>query len=239
VGKMKNNRKKLNSLIRSKHPNEIINRYGHLFLEYLREEKLRTFDNLMNFVEIIVTNAGIHGNVLDFGCGFGIHSIILSDFCDHVTSIDLNEEKISTLKKILAEIGVKNVKPVLSCHPSKLPFAEKTFDVTYCSEVISHVDDVAITLSEIHRVLKNDGKVIIADTGKWSWYGIWMVYVKRHKDENYFTLRQMRRILRSSGFKDVQRVKGAGAPRNPLKRVKSLWWLVKYVDPKYILVANK
>lgn len=44
------------------------------------------------------------------------------------------------------------------CH---LPFADEFFGVVLCSHVLEHVEDDAVALSEIHRVLKPDGWAIL------------------------------------------------------------------------------
>lgn len=56
-----------------------------------------------------------------------------------------------------------NVDVVANAH--KLPFEDDTFDCVTCVETLEHDDNPFKTLSEIHRVLKLGGKVILAASG--------------------------------------------------------------------------
>ena len=43
----------------------------------------------------------------------------------------------------------------------ELPFADKSFDVVFCSHILEHTVSPIIVLDEIKRVLRDDGKVVI------------------------------------------------------------------------------
>lgn len=43
----------------------------------------------------------------------------------------------------------------------RLPFADRSFDVVYCSHVLEHVDDDRVAMREIRRVLRDDGWAIL------------------------------------------------------------------------------
>ncbi len=44
----------------------------------------------------------------------------------------------------------------------QLPFGGSTFDVVICGNVLDHVDRPGLTLAEIRRVLRSDGRVVIS-----------------------------------------------------------------------------
>ena len=44
---------------------------------------------------------------------------------------------------------------------SPLPFSDDRFDAVYCFDLLEHLDDIPSVLTEIHRVLRNGGKVLI------------------------------------------------------------------------------
>jgi SAM-dependent methyltransferase len=56
-----------------------------------------------------------------------------------------------------------NVDVVSNSH--KLPFKDNTFDLVTCVETLEHDDKPFKTLEEIHRVLKDGGKVILCASG--------------------------------------------------------------------------
>ena len=43
----------------------------------------------------------------------------------------------------------------------KLPFKTNEFDEVFCSHVLEHVDDLIFTMSELHRITKAKGRIII------------------------------------------------------------------------------
>jgi len=51
---------------------------------------------------------------------------------------------------------------VVNCVGESLPFADKTFDMVTCTEVLEHVLYPEKVIAEIHRVVKNDGYVLIS-----------------------------------------------------------------------------
>lgn len=53
-----------------------------------------------------------------------------------------------------------------------LPFGNGLFDYVVCSEVIEHIAERSRVLSEIERVLKDDGAVILSTPNWWSLYGL-------------------------------------------------------------------
>ncbi|GIT08867.1 MAG: hypothetical protein CM1200mP30_24970 [Pseudomonadota bacterium] len=50
-----------------------------------------------------------------------------------------------------------------------LPFPEESFDAACCTQVLLYVNDVAQVISEIKRVLKPAGRIIIVET---DWRGV-------------------------------------------------------------------
>jgi len=207
-----------------------------VFQNYLNEEKLReTFDHLVTYVKTIADRAGIIGKVLDLGCGFGLHSMILQECADTLVSVDVDSHKIHLLDRIRRALLRTKVAPLVGS-ATCLPFRDGSFNVVYMNETISHVPDIERTVREIKRTISNNGILVVADTGKWSWYGIFMRF--REANENYFTLRGMKKILKNAGFRSVNRVTHVGAARNPFKNENSiLWHLVALVDPKYVVRA--
>lgn len=53
-----------------------------------------------------------------------------------------------------------------------LPFADQTFDLVHANQVIEHVPDVDLFISEIFRVLKPGGRAIISTENGSSWHNI-------------------------------------------------------------------
>ena len=98
--------------------------------------------------------------ILDLGCGTGALLKILEDRfpSSELTGIDLTEEMLAVAKQKLSD----NVELLLGS-ATNLPFDSKSFDWILMSNVIGHLSDKKAALKEVHRVLKNPGKIVITD----------------------------------------------------------------------------
>ena len=94
------------------------------------------------------------GSVLDIGCSAGEISSFLLDGKRKVYGIDISQEKIN-------KASVKGIITKVADISKGLPYEDKTFDVVLAAEIIEHLIDTDYFLAEIHRVLKDDGKLVI------------------------------------------------------------------------------
>ena len=94
-------------------------------------------------------------SILDAGCGEGITlEKLVQRFPEaSVIGIDTEPENI--------EICTHHGLPVQSGSVYEIPFADASFDTVLFSEVIEHLDHPELALSEIRRVLRPEGRIII------------------------------------------------------------------------------
>ena len=94
-------------------------------------------------------------DILDAGCGEGITlEKLIRFFSDRrVLGIDTEQENL--------DICRRHQLPVQEGSLYALPFADASFDTVLFSEVIEHLDTPEKALSEIYRVLRPGGRVII------------------------------------------------------------------------------
>jgi len=92
--------------------------------------------------------------LLDIGCGDGTISI-------HFLKLGFEVYGIDAAIKALEKAGQKEIKTKLGDFEEKLPYKNDSFDVVFAGEVIEHIFDVKNFLSEIHRILKKNGILIL------------------------------------------------------------------------------
>jgi SAM-dependent methyltransferase len=142
------------------------------------------------------------GKVLDVGCGDGF---ILKPLVGHheVHGVDISEIAVGQANAA----GVKAKKHDLE---DPLPYENATFDAIFCGETIEHQVDTDWLLSEINRVLKPGGHLVLTYPNIRTPVGILMLtfldmppmYAARYRAPHYrdFTLRTVKLALRNNGF---------------------------------------
>lgn len=99
--------------------------------------------------------------ILDVGCGTGKFTFSLYEFDSNlkIHGVDLSEDMIGKAKSKLRnepiEFKVGDVE--------NLPYESGSFDAITCSHSFHHYPDQRKALSEMHRVLKKNGKLMIID----------------------------------------------------------------------------
>lgn len=98
--------------------------------------------------------------LLDLGCDRGDITILLTKKAKEVIGIDSNEDAIKAAR------NHKSTATFMVAKGERLPFPDKYFDVVLMSEVIEHVENEKETISEVHRILKKNGKLILSTPHK-------------------------------------------------------------------------
>ena len=103
-------------------------------------------------------------NILDAGCGTGAVSRTLARIVSPgtVTAIDINELVIDRAEKFAVEEGIDNIRFELG-DVTNLGFANDSFDTSYCRIVLMAVPNPVEAASELKRVTRRGGQVLISD----------------------------------------------------------------------------
>ena len=117
-------------------------------------------------------------DVLDDGTGAGFFPVILSRLGHRVTAIDYSDAMVTRAAERFAALGL--TVETRQMDAQNLEFDDESFDVVVSRNVIWNLDDPAKAYSEIHRVLRPGGKVILDDGN---------IYLYQH-DEAYAAARE-------------------------------------------------
>jgi len=102
--------------------------------------------------------------ILDAGSGFGNMSKTASKICDNKISITLYDPLVPMLKN--TGTFFEETPDMANGVFEHIPFRDKEFDAVLCGYSLRDAINLRIAVSEIHRVLKKDGRFVIVDLGK-------------------------------------------------------------------------
>lgn len=140
-----------------------------------------------------LTRMGLKSNsgVLDVGTGTGANLRMLQGLdARNVIGLDSNELAISYCQS-------KNLGQVRRGDICAIPFADQSFDFVLATDVIEHVDDDAVALKEVTRVLKPGGRALVAVPAFESLWGLQDI-VAHHKRR--YRLRSLLEKMRAAGL---------------------------------------
>lgn len=110
---------------------------------------------------------GPNHTILDIGCGAGYFLNLIrgayheKGFEPTVVGADISAYQVSYMAERMRREGIPRVIAVTG-NGEYLPFANESFDLVTCSEVIEHIQNPRRALSEMRRVLKPDGVLLLS-----------------------------------------------------------------------------
>ena len=97
--------------------------------------------------------------ILEVGVGTGINASLYPWHC-HVTGIDFSALMLEKARERVVKKGVKNIR-LQEMDAANLTFPDDAFDIVYAPYVISVVSDPVKVVSEMRRVCRPGGKIVI------------------------------------------------------------------------------
>ena len=94
--------------------------------------------------------------VLDLGCGAGRFVAALRDAGADPVGVELAEGALERARRNVPGADLRAL-----AADGAIPLEDSSVDLVWCSEVIEHVPDTAGLLSEVRRVLRTGGRVLI------------------------------------------------------------------------------
>ena len=137
--------------------------YDKFFTEY---DRFR-YQNERHLAACIDDLNVVGKRVLDIGLGEGADSERLIRNGARWSGVDLTAESIDRVRTRLALRGLP-YDELRQGSVLDLPFADDTFDMVFSHGVLDHVPDMNRAQSEIHRVLRSGGELVIMLYARWS-----------------------------------------------------------------------
>jgi ubiquinone/menaquinone biosynthesis C-methylase UbiE len=110
-----------------------------------------------------VLNVPTGARFLDVGCGTCSHSLRLAKRGCAVLAVDFSEEILRKAELYIQSMGGQTSIKLQRENILRLSFADETFDYVLCWGVLMHIPDVEQAISELDRVLKKGGTLIISE----------------------------------------------------------------------------
>ena len=122
------------------------------------------FKKMQSIINDYSHSTGLENAVcLEVGCSAGIITNMLAQHLGTVVGIDIDHNAIHSANNIINGNASLLVGDAL-----KLPFKDKSIDVVICNHIYEHVPNSHILMSEIYRVLKDDGLCYFAAGNKYN-----------------------------------------------------------------------
>jgi len=142
--------------------------------------------SLLRKLKEVVDSPFLHGDsILDYGCGDRPYESLFAAKYKNYVAADIPGNSKANLV-----IGANG----------QIPAADETFDCVFSSQVLEHVREPQMYLREAHRVLKQEGNLIVSTHGIWPY----------HPDPTDFwrwTIDGLQREIHRAGF-EILMVKG-------------------------------
>lgn len=105
-------------------------------------------------------------SVLDVGCGTGVFLPGLAALVGsegRVVGLDHSPAFLEESQKRLADASLSDQVELVEGDAHNLPFADATFDAAHCERVLMHLQDPALAIREMQRVVRPGGRVLVAE----------------------------------------------------------------------------
>jgi len=124
-------------------------------------------DILFDFLKKLKLKAD--SSTLDVGSGIGNNIGTLLEFFNNITATDISKGAL----RLSSEKFKNNNINFEVANLQKMPFADNSFDLVICTEVIEHCENPVEALKELKRILKKDGYLIISAPNYFNFAGLY------------------------------------------------------------------
>jgi len=114
-------------------------------------------------IDFVMSEVGaVSGDALDVASGTGVFARALAASCAKVVAFDATKEMLARAERTAVDLGIHNIEYQLG-DASQLPFEDQSFNIVTSRLAIHHFANPGAIVSEMMRVCKKGGRVILAD----------------------------------------------------------------------------
>ncbi len=118
----------------------------------------------MAFDKIVsLMNAPRDAMILDAGCGTCAKSVLLASKGFRVTAVDYSTDALRLAKETVRAYGLEDRIVIKRDNLLGLSFADHSFEYVLCWGVLMHIPDLERALSELARVVKPGGTLVLSE----------------------------------------------------------------------------
>lgn len=188
-------------------------------------------------IELIRKYCKYSDSILEVGVANGVIGFEVSKNCKRLLGIDYSLKMVLEAEKLKQELKIKNIS-FKKMDTQYLELSSESFDLTYCYSTLTYVKNWKKALSEMCRVTKYNGYVIVDLIGKNNLEGkYWNNWHKKQGawGQNLFDYANINKMFNGVGLEVVELI--------PLGVVKQLVYLplvstvINYIWNKWMLFA--
>lgn len=155
------------------------------------------------YAPLIAELENIHsGRLLDIGCGNGDFFGLIKDKGMELHGIDLAENMVKVAQGKYGDIAY-----ILLSDAENIPFQDGMFDIIVCNASFHHYTNPQAVLTQMRRVMKDSGMLLIGDPWMPQPIRAVMNYFTKFSDEgdyHYYGKREMETLMDKCGLKLIE-----------------------------------
>lgn len=130
--------------------------------DYLNPDMDRFYD--LAFGDILKRlNPSSSDKLLDAGCGYCYHTTRLARSGAQITAVDFSDAALAAARRTTVAVGIDKQVTLKRADLTSLPFEDGSFDFVVSWGVIMHIPEMEKALSELARVLKPGGTLVLCE----------------------------------------------------------------------------
>lgn len=202
--------------------------HADYYAQSIAHSKGNTLDVILEFADPKGTEKS-----LDIATGTGFTAFALAPKVASVVATDLTPEMVAKASELAQEQNLENVTFSVAAAES-LPFTDSSFDLVTCRLAPHHFQNVPQFLSEVHRVLRQDGVFCFVDSVSPESHALitWQNRVEKLRDDSHvfgYPPSQWNRMITDGGFEIEQTAHTRNA------QMSFMWWVRPEKNPPEIV----